>query len=51
MIICSSWLLDPMLDNTDAGFDVDALGLTLDKPTILFAPTFNPSSLDRFPDN
>ena len=43
--------LDPLYNNTEAGLDFDALGLDKSKRTILFAPTFNPSSLECFPDD
>lgn len=42
--------LDPIFKSTEPGLDFDALGLNSQKPTILYAPTFNPSSLERFPD-
>ncbi|BCO17186.1 MULTISPECIES: CDP-glycerol glycerophosphotransferase family protein [unclassified Alteromonas] len=43
--------LDPLFNQTEPGLDYNKLGLDKDKPTLLFAPTFNPSSLERFPDN
>jgi len=43
--------LDPMFNQQEKGLDFDLLGLDKSKQTILFAPTFNPSSLERFPDN
>lgn len=43
--------LDPMFKQTEAGLDFGALGLNENKPTILYAPTFNPSSIERFPDD
>jgi CDP-glycerol glycerophosphotransferase (TagB/SpsB family) len=42
--------LDPMFNGTEPGLDYKLLGLSNEKPTILYAPTFNPSSLERFPD-
>jgi CDP-Glycerol:Poly(glycerophosphate) glycerophosphotransferase len=43
--------LDPLYNNTEAGLDYAKLGLDKSKKTLLFAPTFNPSSLERFPDD
>lgn len=43
--------LDPLFNQTEAGLDFARLGLDKNKPTLLFAPTFNPSSLERFPDD
>ena len=43
--------LDPMFDGTQEGFDLVKFGLDPSKKTILYAPTFNPSSLECFPDN
>jgi hypothetical protein len=43
--------LDPLFNNTQTGLDFNELGLDSNKKTILYAPTFNPSSLERFPDN
>jgi len=43
--------LDPLFTNSEAGLDYVELGLDKSKPTLLFAPTFNPSSLECFPDN
>ncbi|MDO6611973.1 CDP-glycerol glycerophosphotransferase family protein [Shewanella sp. 1_MG-2023] len=43
--------LDPMFNQTEPGFDLAKLGLDPNKKTILYAPTFNPSSLECFPDN
>ena len=43
--------LDPIFKQQEKGLDFDLLGLDKSKQTILFAPTFNPSSLERFPDN
>jgi hypothetical protein len=43
--------LDPLFSGTEAGIDIAAVGLDPSKPTILYAPTFKPSSLERFPNN
>ncbi len=43
--------LDPLVNEQEPGLDFDGLGLDKSKPTILYAPTFNPSSLECFPDN
>lgn len=43
--------LDPIFNDQETGLDLDRLGLDKTKPTILYAPTFNPSSLERFPDD
>lgn len=43
--------LDPIFNQTEQGLDFHSLGLDPKKPTILYAPTFNPSSLECFPDN
>ncbi|QDG33280.1 CDP-glycerol--poly(glycerophosphate) glycerophosphotransferase [Alteromonas mediterranea] len=43
--------LDPLFNNTEPGLKYDELGLDKGKPTLLFAPTFNPSSLECFPDD
>ncbi len=43
--------LDPLFNETEKGLNYEQLGLSREKPTLLFAPTFNPSSLERFPDN
>ncbi len=42
--------LDPLVLGQEPGLDYQALGLDDSRPTILYAPTFNPSSLERFPD-
>ncbi|MCG8579676.1 MAG: CDP-glycerol glycerophosphotransferase family protein [Bacteroidales bacterium] len=41
--------LDPVFDGTEAGIDLQKLGLDPEKPTILYAPTFNPTSIGCFP--
>ncbi len=43
--------LDPLIQGTETGLDYPALELDESKQTILYAPTFNPSSLERFPSN
>ncbi|MDP2562538.1 CDP-glycerol glycerophosphotransferase family protein [Psychrobium sp. 1_MG-2023] len=43
--------LDPMYQDTETGLDFSALNLDPNKQTILYAPTFNPSSLECFPDD
>lgn len=43
--------LDSIFDGSEQGLDLNALGLDDTKKTILYAPTFNPSSLERFPDD
>ncbi|MEY8241101.1 MAG: CDP-glycerol glycerophosphotransferase family protein [Cycloclasticus sp.] len=43
--------LDPMFNGKEKGLDYKKLGLDINKPSILYAPTFNPSSLERFPDD
>ncbi|WP_251358641.1 CDP-glycerol glycerophosphotransferase family protein [Kangiella sp. TOML190] len=43
--------LDPIFDGSEQGIDLVAKQLDTSKKTLLYAPTFNPSSLERFPDN
>ena len=43
--------LDPMFNSQEKGLNYKQLGLDVNKPTILYAPTFNPSSLECFPDD
>lgn len=43
--------LDPLYQGTEEGLNFDKLKLDRTKKTILYAPTFNPSSLECFPDN
>lgn len=43
--------LDPIFNGKEAGIELSSLGLNSDKKTILYAPTFNPSSLGCFPDS
>lgn len=42
--------LDPLHDGTPASFSLEDLGLDPSKPTVLYAPTFFPSSIERFED-
>lgn len=43
--------LDPIILGKESGLDYQALGLDPSRKTILYAPTFNPSSLEKFPNN
>lgn len=43
--------LDPLFNGAEKGLDLHDLGLRPELKTILYAPTFNPSSLECFPDN
>lgn len=43
--------LDPIFSGLDSGLDLKKLGLNPDAKTLLYAPTFNPSSIEKFPDN
>ncbi|MCP4074649.1 MAG: CDP-glycerol--poly(glycerophosphate) glycerophosphotransferase [Gammaproteobacteria bacterium] len=43
--------LDPLFSSAMKGLDIKKLGLDPNKKTILYAPTFNPSSIESFPDN
>ncbi|NQY35160.1 MAG: CDP-glycerol glycerophosphotransferase family protein [Alteromonadaceae bacterium] len=43
--------LDPIINGTLKRLDLTELGLKADKPTILYAPTFYPSSIECFPKN
>ncbi len=43
--------LDPIINGSVAKFDLSALGLDENKKTILYAPTFYPSSIECFPKN
>ena len=40
--------LDPVLNGSTSGMDLQALGLDPKKPTLVYAPTFYPSSIERF---
>ena len=43
--------MDPLFKNEEPGLDLPGLGLDPARQTILYAPTFNPSSLECFPDD
>lgn len=43
--------LDPVFSGSDKGLDLEKLGLKSSAKTLLYAPTFNPSSIECFPDN
>jgi CDP-glycerol glycerophosphotransferase (TagB/SpsB family) len=43
--------LDPILSGEICGPDLESLNLDPSKKTIIYAPTFYPSSLERFPKN
>jgi hypothetical protein len=43
--------LDPIFNGDACGSDLNNLSLDPDKKTIIYAPTFYPSSLERFPKN
>lgn len=43
--------LDPIINSEDCGSDLKSLGLDPNKKTIIYAPTFYPSSLERFAKN
>ena len=43
--------MDPLFNNEEPGLDFASLGLDPARQTILYAPTFNPSSLECFPDD
>ncbi len=43
--------MDPLINNTQPSLDLEKLGLDPEKPTLLYAPTFYPSSIELFPDN
>lgn len=43
--------LDPIINGKVCGFELKKLGLDSRKKTIIYAPTFYPSSLERFPKN
>ncbi len=42
--------LDPLFSGSEPGLDLKAARLDPERPTILFAPTFKPSSLECFPN-
>ncbi len=41
--------LDPIFNGSEKGLDILKLGLDPNKPTLLYAPTFNPTSIGCFP--
>ena len=41
--------LDPIINGNSKKFDLEKLGLDPSKKTIVYAPTFYPSSIERFP--
>lgn len=43
--------LDPLFNGDEPGINLVELGLNPDKQTILYAPTFNPSSIEMFPND
>jgi hypothetical protein len=43
--------LDPIVNGEEPGLDFENIGLDSNRQTILYAPTFNPSSLECFPDD
>jgi len=43
--------MDPLMNNTQEPLNFKALGLDLNRPTLLYAPTFYPSSIENFPKN
>jgi len=43
--------MDPLINNTQEPLDLKALGLDPNKQTLLYAPTFYPSSIEKFPND
>ena len=43
--------LDPIIRGEEKGLDIEALGLDPSKPTLLYAPTFYPSSIESMGEN
>jgi hypothetical protein len=41
--------LDPIINGTAPAFDLESINLDKNKKTIVYAPTFYPSSLEKFP--
>lgn len=41
--------LDPIVSDNSVKIDLSALGLDPDKPTLLYSPTFYPSTIENFP--
>lgn len=51
LILAGFSKLDPLINVENPPLDICTLGLDPDRPTILYAPTFYPSSIELFPDN
>lgn len=43
--------LDPLFNGAHCHHSIETLGLDKNKPTVLYAPTYFPSSIERFPQN
>lgn len=43
--------LDPIINQTSSAFDIEKAGLEPSKKTLLYAPTFYPSSIEMLPKN
>lgn len=43
--------LDPIIQGVEQGLDIQSLGLDPKKPTLLYAPTFYPSSIEKMGNN
>jgi CDP-glycerol glycerophosphotransferase (TagB/SpsB family) len=43
--------LDPVFNNESSGLDLKQLGLDPERETVLYAPTYYPSSIECLPDN
>ena len=43
--------LDPIINDPTISMDLSKLGLDNDKPTLLYSPTFYPSTIENFPKN
>lgn len=43
--------LDPIVNDNSIKLDLSALGLDPNKPTLLYSPTFYPSTIENFPRN
>lgn len=41
--------LDPIVNNSSIKLDLESLGLDPNKPTLLYSPTFYPSTIENFP--
>lgn len=51
LILAGFSKLDPLINNQETPIDIASLGLDPNKPVILYAPTFYPSSIELFADN